>query len=181
MNPAWLITKLQSYSSFDDIEQAHQDNMLGFVTNNKQYWKRELEAGHVTASAWLINKEHTHALLTHHRKLDRWLQLGGHIEDDNDDNVLTAALRETREESGLSDISIISEEIFDIDVHPIPASPKEAAHFHYDVRFVFGADHLDELTISHESKNRKWFTLEEIAAMRAGPTIDRMLQKMLAM
>ena len=77
-------------------------------------------------------------MLTHHRKLDRWLQLGGHV--DGEQAVHVAALREAQEESGLQHFSFVKIAgrllPFDIDIHPIPATPAEPAHHHYDLRYL---------------------------------------------
>ena len=73
-------------------------------------------------------------LLHHHRRLDRWLQLGGHDEGEHD--PLQTALREAREESGLLDLTPLSAAILDIDVHEIPAGRSEPAHLHHDVRYA---------------------------------------------
>ena len=119
------------------------------------------------------------ALLTHHRKLDRWLQLGGHIEDDLD--ILTAALREAREESGLDEIHPVTDAIFDVDVHPIPARKQEPEHFHYDVRFLFQARRGDSLIISDESHDLRWFSIQDLRDLSRDESIDRMVDKMVAL
>ncbi|MFQ5469202.1 MAG: NUDIX hydrolase [Gammaproteobacteria bacterium] len=126
----------------------------------------------------MTNVNYTHALLIHHKKLDRWLQPGGHVE--NDTNILETALREAKEETGINDFQIPLENIFDIDIHTIPAIKKEREHYHYDVRFLLVADEYSPITISHESNDLKWFSLAEISAMNEGPSIQRMVDKTLA-
>jgi 8-oxo-dGTP pyrophosphatase MutT (NUDIX family) len=78
-----------------------------------------------------------------------WLQLGGHADGDND--ILRVALKEASEESGISSIKDISEEIFDIDVHQIPANKNEKAHIHYDIRFILQVSSDEKIKINHES------------------------------
>src|SRR5215510_11521790 len=90
-----------------------------FVAANPNCFERSLQIGHVTGSAWIVDLDRTHALLTHHRKLNKWLQLGGHA--DGDPDILRVALREAREESNLDAIRPVSENIFDVDIHVIPA------------------------------------------------------------
>ena len=173
-----LLSQLKQHRSFDDIEADHLARTIAFVERHDNCCDRQLTEGHITASSWIIDESASYALLTHHRKLDRWLQLGGHVEDDSD--ILEAALREAREESGLSDIHTVVNDIFDVDVHPIPARKSEPAHFHYDVRFLFQADRGDTLTISDESHDLRWFSIAELQAMPADDSIDRMVAKMLA-
>ena len=84
---------------------------------------RTCRPGHITAAAWILSADRRRSLLTHHRKLDRWLQLGGHA--DGQWHVEEVALREAREESGLTRFDIVPIDgvlmPFDVDVHEIPA------------------------------------------------------------
>jgi len=135
-----------------------------------------LTTGHVTASAWIIDNEGTSALLVHHKKLNRWLQAGGHT--DGQENVTAAALREATEETGLSTIQLASDQIFDLDIHPIPVHGAVSAHLHYDIRFLFIADKLQPITTSHESHDVKWFDFEQIARLtNDSRSTDRMILK----
>jgi len=172
-----LLSALTSHQPLDDIEAGHLQRTIVFVSDNETCCDRHLAIGHITASSWIIDEHCDHALLTHHRKLNRWLQLGGHVEDDDD--ILAAALREAREESGLVDLHTFNETIFDVDVHPIPARKQEPEHFHYDVRFLFQARRGDTLTISDESHDLSWFSIAELENFPADDSIDRMVQKML--
>jgi ADP-ribose pyrophosphatase YjhB (NUDIX family) len=116
-------------------------------------------------------------LLTHHFKLDRWLQLGGHA--DGDPDILRVALSEAREESGLESIRPLSDAVFDVDVHPIPARGNEPRHLHYDVRFLLEADADAPLIISSESKDLAWVSLAEINQIAVERSIARMVAKSL--
>jgi len=174
-----LLGALHRHQPSDAIEAEHRQRTIDFVSLNKNCCDRNLDSGHITASSWIIDETTGYALLTHHRKLDRWLQLGGHIEDDDD--LLAAALREAREESGLSDIHTLSDAIFDIDVHLIPARKREPQHYHYDVRFLFQARRGDSLTISDESHDLRWFSVEELQELPRDDSIDRMVEKMTAL
>lgn len=137
-------------------------------------WRTCLE-GHLTASAWIVDPSRTRTLLTHHRKLDRWLQLGGHV--DGEPDLAAGALREAREESGLAHVRLLSPEIFDIDRHRIPARGAEPAHWHYDVRFLLEADPDEPLEISSESKDLAWVRLEVVAKLAPDESIARMVRK----
>ncbi len=150
-------------------------DILEFVTQHKNCFDRTLSIGHITGSAWIIDTERRHALLTHHRKLDRWLQLGGH--SDGEPNTLEVALREAREESGLERVTPVTEAIFDVDVHLIPARGDEPEHHHYDIRFLLEADRDTPLVISEESNDLAWVPLDEIAQRVSDASILRMLRK----
>src|ERR1019366_3306840 len=112
-----LLDKLRAYRPSDAHEARMAEQLRLFVEAHADCFERSLAIGHVTGSAWIVDRDRTHTLLTHHRKLDKWLQLGGHADGDLD--ILRVALREAREESGLEAIRPVSEEIFDVDIHTI--------------------------------------------------------------
>jgi len=146
-----------------------------FVCNNPRCFDRNLSTGHLTASAWVLDENRAHALLLHHGKLNIWVQPGGHVENDTD--MLSAAWREAREESGLHEIRPVSNCIFDVDVHEIPARRKEPAHFHYDLRFLFTADRNAKLILTAESKSLAWIPIERISEITQHESVLRMVRK----
>ena len=127
--------------------------------------------GHVTGSVFLLSQDQKNVLLTHHRKLDRWLQLGGHCDGIAD--VRFAAMKEAYEESGLARITLLSPDVFDIDIHEIPARGEDPAHLHYDVRYLMRAE-AGEIRVSPESKALSWIALDGLEAVTQEPSIIRM-------
>ncbi|HEY9541562.1 MAG TPA: NUDIX hydrolase, partial [Luteimonas sp.] len=113
-------------------------------------------------------------LLTHHRKLDRWLQLGGHADGDRD--LARSALREAEEESGLSGLRVVPG-IFDLDRHMIPEHKGVPAHWHYDVRYVVVAGRDEDFAVSEESLDLAW---RDIAAVAEDTSADESLRRMAA-
>ena len=178
MNQMLLLENIAAHTPFDETEAAHQQALLSFVQNHRRFYKRTLATGHTTGSAWIINPAHTHALMLHHKKLSRWLQPGGHVE--HDANLLATALREAREETGIIDCRIVSNAIFDLDIHTIPTNKKETEHLHYDIRYLLEAQSNALPVVSDESNEVKWFTLKEIAAINDEPSIRRMILKTIA-
>lgn len=154
-----------------------RERMIDFVTRHEDCASRSLKIGHLTGSAWIVNPARTHALLTHHRRLDLWVQLGGHVEDDAE--MRAASWREAREESGLREIVACGAGIFDLDIHEIPAHRDEPRHLHYDVRYLFEADHRLALTVSSESKDLAWVELERIGELTQEESVRRMVRKTL--
>jgi 8-oxo-dGTP pyrophosphatase MutT (NUDIX family) len=166
---------LEAYVPSHPSDAEARDRILGFVRAHDDCFERTLLEGHITGSAWIVNRERTRCLLTHHRKLERWLQLGGHADGQTD--ILEVAMREAEEESGLKSLRAVSTRIFDCDVHPIPGRKAEPEHFHYDVRFLLEADDGEPLVISEESKELAWVALDEVAALESDESVMRMVAK----
>ncbi len=171
----WLLERLNRYTAIDDDDRHSQQRIQTFVEENRGCFSRHHPGGHITASAWIIDPARSAALLVHHRKLDRWLQPGGHIEGDT--TVHDAARREVAEETGLTRFSRQHDDIFDVDIHGIPERPDEAAHWHYDIRFLFIAEQSQALQLSEESHDLRWFSFADITALGEGRSIDRMIEK----
>ncbi|MEA2690050.1 MAG: hypothetical protein QOD51_2657 [Candidatus Eremiobacteraeota bacterium] len=152
-----------------------RDRLVAFVAAHTGAFERVLQIGHVTASAWIVDPSRTRALLTHHRKLGKWLQLGGHVDGDTD--VRRAALREAREESGLRSLRFVCGGIYDVDVHAIPARPGEPAHDHYDVRFALEADPAEPLVVNEESNELAWVPIVVLASYGADESVLRLAVK----
>lgn len=100
--------------------------------------------GHITASGFVTSPNRDSVVLIHHRKLERWLQPGGHLEP-GDADLEAAARREIAEEIGLSNLSCFG--LFDIDIHTFPWRPGAPEHLHFDLRFAFASEseHLSAL------------------------------------
>lgn len=132
-------------------------------------------ARHITASTWIVDAAHAQALLTHHAKLNKWVQLGGHT--DEGEPWAETALREAREESGLSKLRFVEDGLFDLDIHEIPARADTPAHWHYDLRFLIEADPAETLIISEESRALAWVPLEHLADYTDEESQHRMARK----
>ncbi len=156
-------------------EQAMTARTLAFVEAHADCLLRSCVPGHLTGSAWIVDRTRSQVLLTHHRKLDKWLQLGGHA--DGDPDLAAVALREAQEESGLRSVALVSPAIFDLDVHEIPARKADPSHLHYDLRFLLEADADEPLVISAESKDLAWVELARLADYSAEASLMRMARK----
>jgi 8-oxo-dGTP pyrophosphatase MutT (NUDIX family) len=157
---------------FDALLRKHPDCFL-----------RHCDPGHVTASAWILSPDEDAVLLGHHRKLDRWLQLGGHADGEGD--TLAVALREAEEESGIARFAVRSPDEtallpLDLDVHVIPARGDEPSHFHYDVRWLLVAASAQSLRVSAESFALRWVPRATLSSFVADESLLRMERKALA-
>lgn len=156
----------------DRVEEV--ERFAGFVHAHPWCCRRELDLGHLTGSAWLVDRAGERVLLTHHRKLGRWLQLGGHA--DGDPDLAGVALREAEEESGLGGL-VVGSAVFDLDRHWIPARGAEPGHWHYDVRFVVRATTREDFVVSEESHALAWRPVREVLE---GDGYDASLRRMAA-
>ncbi len=170
-----LIAQIREYALRHPEEADVITRFTAFVEKEPDCFERSLAIGHITGSAWVLNADGSEVLLTHHRKLDRWLQLGGHADGESD--VLSVAMTEAVEESGLHDFTHIAEGIFDVDIHPIPERKGEPEHLHYDVRYVLRANGSLEYTVSDESHDLRWVKLDDVKALTSEPSMMRMVAK----
>lgn len=168
-----LLNLIDEYGTRHPGEVATVDRFRRFVSTHERCFERDCWAGHITGSAWLVNPAGTHVLLTRHRKLGRWLQLGGH--SDGEPDTLVAALREAEEESGLGVRALVTS-IFDLDVHEIPARKSDPAHFHYDVRFALVADG-EAFRVSAESLDLAWVPVNGLVDYSEEESVLRMGRK----
>ena len=130
----------------------------------------------MTGSAWIVDESRKYVLLTHHAKLNRWLQPGGHA--DGDENIFNVGLREAMEETGIPSFKYIPVGLFDIDIHPIPARGDVPEHDHYDIRILLEAPLESRLSITDESHDLAWVPLDLVAEKSGGNlSMKRMVRK----
>lgn len=186
-----LLTALERYASGHPDEAEMVTRFQRFVEAHPRCFERSLASpGHVTGSAWIVDPAGEAVLLTHHRKLDLWIQLGGHA--DGDPDVLAVARREGLEESGLGSLEVIGSDSdstaaldtglpvpFDVDIHAIPARRDEPAHFHFDVRYAFQARSRGVIT-SDESHALAWVPIGDLPRYTTDSSVARMASKWLA-
>ena len=174
-----LLTLLRRYRRLHPAEGPVVDRFEGFVTDHRDCLLRSCIPGHVTASTWITTSDHQRFLLTHHKKLGRWLQLGGHV--DGDPQVHQAALREAREESGMTHFELVltRDEVvpLDLDVHVIPPRGHEPEHLHYDIRFLLVSAPAQLVANSAESFELRWFTGPELGSIPYEESLHRLARK----
>ena len=159
----------------DANEAAMAVQIVAFVESHEDCFERGCLEGHLTGSAWVVDPARERVVLTYHRKLDRWLQLGGHADGETD--LLGVALREAREESGLTRLQALGMAPFDVDAHRIPARGDVPEHWHFDLRFLIEADPTEPLVVSDESHDVAWVPLDEVTRRNPSESMARMVRK----
>lgn len=181
------------YPNYDEEqEKKHAQAYLDFVDSSDQCFLRSHVPGHVTGSALVCSENLDKILLMHHKKLNKWLQMGGHADGCHIPHEV--ALKEAQEESGLQDLDFLNfradlkvdgydqEELvfpFDIDIHEIPARKSEPSHLHYDIRYLVVARSGQEIQINHEANDLRWVDLEEARQLTEEPSMLRQFDKLL--
>ena len=179
---AHVLNLLANHKAQDDEERRDVDFIRAFVEANGDCFGKANPHGHITGSAFVIDPR-GRILMTFHRKLQRWLQLGGHGTTAETDPAETA-LREALEESGLSTLEFhpsFGRVPFDIDMHMIPARRQEIAHPHLDFRYVFTTDSPTEIVCSEESSALEWLSRSQLEDMPFDPALKRALRKLWAL
>ena len=168
-----------------------EEDVVRRFTTLLSTWPQCLERtslpGHITASGWVVHGPSEEVLLTHHRKLGRWLQLGGHADGERD--VVGVARREVAEESGIERLFLWTESTdedgsgalfptpFDIDIHEIPPHKTVPAHLHYDLRFAFLVPAREAPVVSEESHDVAWVPVGRLDDYSDEESILRMRRK----
>ena len=158
-----------------EIEGDIKDRFIAFINSYLDCFDRSCSLGHITGSSFVISPDKSSVLLSFHRKLNIWVQLGGHADGEAD--VINVALREAHEESGIKlDDLYIYKDIIDLDIHLIPKNQKDQAHFHFDVRFMVLSKTWDFIC-SEESLQLKWVKFNDIEHYSKEDSLIRALNK----
>lgn len=174
-----LIQSLMSYRPADAEDAADLAAIRAFVQRHANPFDRRLAEGHLTGSAVVVSADGACVVLLHHRKLERWLQPGGHA-DPGETSGEQVALREAREETGIQGLRLHASAArpLDVGVHPIPARPGEPAHRHLDLRYLAVAPPgAAPSPRAAEARAARWFTWREAAGLDLDPGLRRALAK----
>jgi 8-oxo-dGTP pyrophosphatase MutT (NUDIX family) len=176
---AALVEALQRHVAADAEEGRDRDRILDFVRRHPDPFDRRIVVGHLTGSALVVSADGDRVLMLHHRKLDRWLQPGGHAHP-GETTGEAVALREAREETGIGGLELVpaAPRPLDVDVHDIPARAGEPAHEHLDLRYLVTAPGGADLSPQTEELHAlKWVAWHELDALEPDHGLRRALGK----
>ena len=182
MNRNELTAQISKYIPCNEQEQADKTNILAFLSENENAFLRENELAHMTASAWVVNHERTKVLMVYHKIYDSWSWTGGHADGETD--LLSVALREVTEETGIRHVRPVSENIFSLEVLTVDGHEKRgryvSSHLHMNVTYLLEADDSEPLTVcEEENKAVAWFSLEDALKASSEPWfVSRIYRKL---
>ncbi len=159
-----LLEQVETYQPYNRQEEKDREFILSCLNHMPAVFFRENTAAHMTASAWIVNKERTKVLMAYHKIYDSWAWLGGHA--DGETNLLAVALKEAREESGIVNIRPVIKDIFSLEVLTVDGHMKKgeyvSSHLHLNVTYLLEADESETLTIKEDENNAlAWFTFRD--------------------
>ena len=173
--------QLEQYKPYNAQEAKDREVILRYMDTFENLFTRENEFAHFTASAWLVNRDHTKVLMAYHNIYNSWSWIGGHADGETD--LLAVALKEAKEETGLMDVAPVLEEIYSIEILGVPAHEKKgkhvATHVHLNVTYLLEASE-DELTCIKPDENSDigWFALEAAIEASTEPEMKVVYQKL---
>lgn len=163
-----LIKQLESYQAINAQEEKDRQQFLSLLNNNDEsLYTRENKTAHITASAWITNKTRNKILLAHHNIYNSWAWLGGHADGEMD--LSKVAIKEAKEESGLKDIKLLSNDIASIEILPVGGHIKHgeyvSAHLHLNITYFLVADENETLhNKADENSAVAWFDINEVVS-----------------
>lgn len=174
------IDNIKNYIPYNEQEARDKETMLYAISNFNNLLTRENPLAHFSSSGYIVNKDRTKVLMIYHNIYDSWSWTGGHT--DGDEDFLHVAIKEAKEETGIKHIKPVSENIFSLDVLPVPPHIKKgkfvSSHLHLSVAYLLEADEEDELTIKEdENSGVKWIPMEAVKVYSTEPDMIKLYEK----
>lgn len=159
-----LLDDIKRFKPFNEQEERDKEEIIYLLQSMSNIFERQNKQCHMTASAWVVNKDHTKVLMAYHNIYDSWSWLGGHA--DGEKNLLETAVREVKEESGINKVTIVSKDIFSLEILTVDGHEKRgeyvSSHLHVNVTYLLEADEKEELQMKVDENNGvAWFALED--------------------
>ena len=177
-----LIEDIEKYEPFNEQEEKDKQIILDWLKNNDDAFFRENKIAHITASAWVVNKERTKTLMVYHNIYNSWSWLGGHADGEQD--LLKVAIKEVQEESGVMNVKPLSDEIFSLEALTVDGHIKKnvyvSSHLHLNITYLLEADEEELLKIKpDENSGVAWFTFDEALKKSTEPWfVENIYKKM---
>ena len=173
---------LEKFRPWNEQEARDQEEILARLARGEALYTRENTAAHVTASGWVVSPDRKQVLMAYHNLYDSWAWLGGHADGERD--LLKTAMREVMEESGLTEVKPVSEEIYSVEILTVNGHEKHgsyvSSHLHLNVTYLLEADPALPVHNKPDENSRvAWFSLEEAVKRSSEPWIRERIYKKL--
>ena len=177
-----LLWELRAYRSWNAQEARDREELLRRLERGEELYSRENSDAHLTASAWVVSPNRKQVLMAYHNLYHSWAWLGGHADGERD--LLGVAMREVREESGLSVVRPVSAEIFSLEILTVDGHEKHgqyvSSHLHLNVTYLLEADpSLPIRCKADENSKVGWFSPEDAVAASAEPWFQERIYRKL--
>lgn len=178
-----VIQAIEQYRPWNEQEEKDKLLMLEWIRGYENAFSRENGIAHMTASAWVVNRDRSKVLMVYHKIYDSWSWLGGHADGETD--LLAVALREVQEEAGIRRVRPVSEDIFSLEILTVDGHQKKGqyvpCHLHMNVTFLLEADEQETVKINEEENSGVgWFTPEGALAASTEPWfVERIYAKLI--
>ena len=164
MNRQELMESIRAYQPFNEQEEMDKSLILNWIETQDDAFSRDNTVAHMTASAWVVNKDRSRVLMVYHNIYDSWSWLGGHADGETD--LLAVAIREVKEEAGISCVRPVSEKIFSLESLTVDGHVKRgkyvSSHLHLNVTYLLEADSEEQVFVKEdENSGVSWFPPEE--------------------
>ena len=172
MNRQELMESIRAYQPFNEQEEMDKSLILNWIETQDDAFSRDNTVAHMTASAWVVNKDRSRVLMVYHNIYDSWSWLGGHADGETD--LLAVAIREVKEEAGISGVRPVSEEIFSLESLTVDGHVKRgkyvSSHLHLNVTYLLEADPKENVSVkADENSGVAWFSPEEALGKSTEP------------
>lgn len=178
-----LLDDIKNYRPVNEQEERDKELMLQYMMSNENYLNRENQIAHFTASVWTVNKERTKTLMVYHNIFDSWSWIGGHA--DGVEDLCSVAMRELQEETGVANATLVSKEIYSLEILTVDGHVKKgsyvSSHLHFNVTYLAEADESQVLTVNEaENQAVKWWSFEDALKMATEPwMVERVYKKLM--
>lgn len=176
-----LKDSIQHYQPFNEQEKKEKDVMLHYMNTFDNLFLRDNEFAHWTASSWIVNKDRTKVLMIYHNIYQSWAWTGGHA--DGDTNLLYVALKEAKEETGLTNVHPVSEDIYSLEILSVDGHIKRgsfiATHLHLNVTYLLEANEEDSIRMKpDENSGIQWVPIEDTITLCSEPYMKTIYEKL---
>ena len=175
------IRQIENYPPFNEQEEKDKALILGWISNNENAFSRENTVAHITASAWVVNKDRSKVLMVYHNIYNSWAWPGGHADGESD--LLGVAMREVMEETGIKNLKPLSKDFYAIDVLPVKSHIKRgkfvSSHIHLNATYIFEADENEELLIKEdENSGVNWIDIDKMVSSSSEDHMKKVYAKL---